>query len=70
MMYFPGIDPKNKKQVLAKISREAYLTDDLAARLLIGTDILVPKKVDIMISKKTGHIGSCGIDVAHQGEVY
>jgi len=62
-MYFPGIDSKNGKDVLAKISREAHLTDDLAAKLLIGTDILVPKKVDIMISKKTGHIGSCGIDI-------
>ena len=61
-IYFPGID-KNGKQALAKISREAHLTDNLAAKLLIGIDILVPEKVDIIISKKAGYIGSYRIDI-------
>jgi len=61
-IYFPGID-KDSKQVLAKISQEAHLINDLAAKLLIGTNILVLEKIDIMISKKTSHIRSYGIDI-------
>jgi hypothetical protein len=61
-MYFPG-NNKNKKQVLTKISRKAHLTDDLIAKLLINTDILVLEKVDIIISKKTSHIKSYKIDI-------
>jgi hypothetical protein len=49
--------------VLAKISYKAHLTDDLAIKLLISTDILVLKKVNIIISKKTSHIRSCKIDI-------
>jgi hypothetical protein len=62
-MYFLSIDPKNGKDVLAKISRKAHLTDNLIAKLLISIDILVPKKVNIIISKKISHIRSCGIDI-------
>jgi len=61
-MYFPG-NNKNRKQVLAKISYKAYLTNNLIAKLLISTDILVPKKVDIIISKRISYIKSCGIDI-------
>ena len=61
-MYFLG-NNKNKKQVLAKISYKAYLTNNLAVKLLISIDILVLKKVNIIISKKTSHISSCKIDI-------
>jgi len=39
------------------------LTDNLIAKLLISTDILVLKKVNIIISKKISHIRSCKIDI-------
>jgi hypothetical protein len=61
-MYFPS-NNKNKKQVLAKISYKAYLTNDLAAKLLISTDVLVPKKVNIIIFKKISYIRSYKINI-------
>jgi hypothetical protein len=39
------------------------LTNNLIAKLLINIDILVLKKVDIIIFKKTSHIKSCKIDI-------
>jgi hypothetical protein len=39
------------------------LTDNLAAKLLISINVLVPEKVNIIISKKARHIRSCGIDI-------
>jgi hypothetical protein len=39
------------------------LTNNLIAKLLISTNILVLKKVNIIISKKTSYIKSCGIDI-------
>ena len=39
------------------------MIDDLAAKLLISTNILVFKKIDIIISKKISYIRSCGIDI-------
>jgi MoaA/NifB/PqqE/SkfB family radical SAM enzyme len=39
------------------------LTDNLAAKLLISINILVPEKVDIIISKKARYIRSCKIDI-------
>jgi hypothetical protein len=39
------------------------LTDNLIAKLLISTDILVFKKVNIIISKKISYIKSCKIDI-------
>jgi hypothetical protein len=61
-MYFLS-NNKNGKQVLAKISYKAYLTNNLIAKLLISTNILVLKKVDIIIFKKIGHIRSYRIDI-------
>ena len=49
--------------MLAKISYKAHLINNLIAKLLISTDILVLKKVDIIIFKKTSHIRSCKIDI-------
>ena len=39
------------------------MTNDLIAKLLISTNILVFKKIDIIISKKISYIRSCGIDI-------
>ena len=49
--------------MLAKISYKAHLTNNLIAKLLISTNILVFKKVNIIISKKTSYIRSCKIDI-------
>ena len=49
--------------MLAKISYKAYLINNLIAKLLISTDILVFKKVNIIIFKKTSYIKSCKIDI-------
>jgi hypothetical protein len=62
-MFFLGIDAKSGKEVLAKITREAYLTDNLAAKLLISIDVIVPENINIMISKKAGHIGSYSTNI-------
>ena len=43
--------------------REAHLIGDLAAKLLININILVPEKVDIIIFKKARHIRSYKIDI-------
>jgi len=61
-MYFLS-NNKNGKQVFAKISCKAYLTNNLVAKLLISTNILVFKKVDIIISKKISYIRSYKIDI-------
>jgi hypothetical protein len=61
-MYFPS-NNKNKKQVLAKISYKAHLTNDFIAKFFININILVLKKVNIIISKKTSHIKSYKIDI-------
>jgi hypothetical protein len=62
-MFFPGTDAKSGKEILAKITREAYLTNNLAAKLLISTDIMVLENINIMISKKSGHIRSCSTNI-------
>jgi lipopolysaccharide/colanic/teichoic acid biosynthesis glycosyltransferase len=39
------------------------LTDNLAAKLLISINVLIPEKVNIIIFKKARHIRSCKIDI-------
>jgi hypothetical protein len=39
------------------------LTNNFVAKLLISTDILVFKKINIIISKKISYIKSCKIDI-------
>jgi len=62
IIYFLG-NNKNRKQVLAKISYKAYLTNNFIIKLLISTNILVLKKVDIIIFKKISYIKSYKIDI-------
>jgi hypothetical protein len=49
---------KSGKEVLAKITRKAHLTNNLATKLLIRTNIIILENIDIIISKKLGHIRS------------
>jgi hypothetical protein len=58
-IYFAGT--KKGKPAIAKFTREAHLVDDQRAKMLIGTDIILPEKIDIMISSKSAIIGSCGV---------
>ena len=55
-IYLPGT--RNGKDVRAKITREAHLVDGLKAKMLLGTDIIGPKKIDIITSKSQAYIGS------------
>lgn len=43
----------------AIIRREFHVIDDLKANILIGTDILVPEQIDILLSQQKAVIGSC-----------
>ena len=62
-IFFLGIDTKSSKEVLAKITREVYLTNNLTIKLLIGIDIIVLENIDIMISKKLGYIRSYSTNI-------
>jgi hypothetical protein len=62
-IFFLGTDTKSSKEVLAKIIREVYLTNNLAIKLLIGTNIIVLENIDIIISKKLGHIRSYSANI-------
>jgi protein-arginine kinase len=62
-MFFPGMDTKSGKEVLAKITREVYLTNNLAVKLLISIDVIVPENINIIISKKAGYIRSCSTNI-------
>ena len=61
-MYLPG--RHNSKEVRAKITREAHIVDDLKAKMLLGTDIIGPEKIDIITSRNEAYIGSCDTTVA------
>jgi hypothetical protein len=61
-MFFLGID-KSGKEILAKVTREAHITNNLAVKLLIRTNIIVPENIDIIISKKSGYIRSYSANI-------
>jgi hypothetical protein len=54
---------KSSKEVLTKITREVYLTNNLAAKLLISIDIIVLENINIIISKKVGYIRSYSTNI-------
>lgn len=51
--YFKG------QNAVAAITRELHIVDDLRARVLIGTDILTPERIDLKFSVQQMVIGSC-----------
>ena len=53
-IYFPTNHGKT-----AVIHREIHIVDDLKANILIGTDILVPERIDVLLSQRKAIIGSC-----------
>ena len=48
-IYFLGT--RNSMDVRAKITREVYLVDGLKVKMLLGTNIIGPEKIDIITSK-------------------
>ena len=53
----------SSKEVLAKITREIYLTNNPVVKLFISIDIIVPKNINIIISKKLKHIRSYSTNI-------
>ena len=43
----------------AIIRREIHIVDSLKANMLVSTDILVPEKIDVLLSQQKAVIGSC-----------
>jgi hypothetical protein len=62
-IFFLGINPKTKKLILAKIIREAYLTNNLVVKLLISIDIIILEEIDLITSKRIGYIGSYRVEI-------
>ena len=62
-MFFPDIDIKTSKEVLAKIIKEIYLTNNLIIKLLININIIVLENINIIISKKSKYIKSYSINI-------
>ena len=62
---FPLLLPgqlKNGKKVTAMTApREVHIVDNLKAKMLIGMDIMVPEKIDIITSTSSAFIGSCQV---------
>ena len=42
---------RNGKDIRVKITREVYLVDGLKVKILLRTNIIGPKKIDIITSK-------------------
>ena len=51
------------EDVTAIIYAEVRLVDSLKANILFKTDVMIPEKIDLLLSRKEMHIGSCGITV-------
>ena len=62
-MFFSNINIKSSKEVLAKIIREIYFTNNLIIKLLINIDIIISENINIIISKKSGYIKSYNTNI-------
>ena len=58
-IYVPGSHDADGRPVEALLKHPAFVVDDLRAKMLIGMDILGSEDIDLVISTRTGHIGSC-----------
>ena len=56
-IFIPAV--KDGVNVLYRIYREVYLVDNLKAYILLGNNIIRPKKIILDISQGKAHIGSC-----------
>ena len=54
----------------AIITRELHIVDHLDANILVGTDVILPKKMDILLSDKILRIGTYNVDILVQLQIY
>lgn len=57
-LYFPAISDKGQ-QVIACIRRKLHFVDNLRANILIGNDVIGPKKITINMAKEKAYILGC-----------
>jgi transposase InsO family protein len=57
----PGTEFKTSKAVEAVITRELHIVDGLDANILIGTDVMVPEKINLLMGDKKMQISSCTV---------
>ena len=50
----------------AVITRELHIVDHLDANILVGTDVILPKKMDILLLDKILQIGTYNVDILVQ----
>jgi hypothetical protein len=62
-MRMQGVDSNTKLPCEALVSAEFHIVDGLRANLLVGTDITVPHRMDILLSGKQMAIGACAVTV-------
>ena len=62
-IYFPGVTSQGQN-VLAAVTHEIHLMDNLRAHLLLGNDIIGPESIKIDLVNGNAHIGSCGVDIS------
>lgn len=55
--------------VEAVITCELYVVDRLDTNILVGTDVILPEKIDILLLDKILQIGTCNVDVLVQLQV-
>ena len=63
-LLLPGKHRVTGKNVTAMTApREVHIVEHLKAKMLIGMDIMVPEKIDIILSTSSAHIGSCQVEI-------
>ena len=55
--------------VEAVIAWELHIVDHLYANILIGTNVMLPERMDILLSEKILWIGTCNVDVPVQLQI-
>jgi len=55
--------------VEAVITCKLYVVDHLDANILVGTDVMLPEKIDILLSDKILRIGTYNVNVPVQLQV-
>jgi len=63
--------PRKDKDGLvdAVITCKLHVVDHLDANILVGTDVMLPEKIDILLSDKILRIGTCNVNVPVQLQV-
>jgi hypothetical protein len=57
------VDQETREPAITLITRELHVVKNLQANMLVGTDIITPEQMDVLLSQNVVSIGSCGVDV-------